>query len=649
MSGLAALPNPFRDNVVQDAWQATVDLPEIHAGAFDACLAGIDCASRGVPDSLLIYGVAGSGKTHLLGRLQRHLTDTARSAPDAVLRCVFSSIRLQTTRDLLWQHLRRRFAADLMRREQGLTQLQRLVAHQLAVSDGHGPRAGILELRVLRVEDEPTLLQRLHDVGVRLGLPRDLAIALEHLVLNRNVRDASAWLAGESLPEQVAAALGLGAEADEDREHVAHRVVTALCRLAGGTLPIVFCFDQVESLQRTRHDDEAFFAFGRMASDLCDSDPNVFLITCLQSALLEPFRDAIRRSDWERIARRSVALDHLTPVQVEKLVRVRLEAHTELASLRAKRSREPFYPLEAPFVAQLALESPCVARRVLALAAREFESKQLGRRPSGTRPVAEFLARELEDRIQKRLPALKPSETTGILARGASLLAELAGAELTEQDPRPADVLLAGPRRVALSFRNEIDGRSLTPKLKGLLAQPSGKGDPALVILRDPRLALSKAAARAREHLDSLRARGASFVEPTVEALAALDALASILGDAKSGDLADDEAPPLDAGAVLTWVRSLRSHALLEPVGELVASIFGGAPAGPDDLETDLALLLSQEHVIEAASAAKVLGVEVEAVLRCGRQATAHCLVLEGPPPVLLDVSGVPLDGQERS
>jgi hypothetical protein len=38
MSELAHLPNPFRDIVVQDAWQATVDLPEIHAAAFASCL-----------------------------------------------------------------------------------------------------------------------------------------------------------------------------------------------------------------------------------------------------------------------------------------------------------------------------------------------------------------------------------------------------------------------------------------------------------------------------------------------------------------------------------------------------------------------------------------------------------------------------------
>ena len=284
MTKLPSLANPFRDNVVQDAWQDPIDISEIHADAFEACKAGIDSAARAVPDSLLVYGGAGSGKTHLLSRLQRHLGDTARAAPDHTLHCVFSSARLQTNPLLLWQHVRRRLASDLMRREQGLTQLQRLVAHQLGLVEGRSPRAAILELRVLQAEDQQALSQHLRELATKLDLPRNLCVALEHLILNRNVRDASAWLAGDSLPEPALTELGVGLDLEEDREESARQVVTALCRLAGETLPIVFCFDQVESLQRSAQDEEALFRFGRMAADLHDADANVFIITCLQVA-----------------------------------------------------------------------------------------------------------------------------------------------------------------------------------------------------------------------------------------------------------------------------------------------------------------------------------------------------------------------------
>ena len=247
MTDLTTLPNPFRDNVVQDAWQNPPDVSEIHADVFAACLEGVEAASRGVADSVLIYGPAGSGKTHLLSRVQRHLLEKGRSAPDKVLHCVFVFVRLQTNPQLLWQHVRRRLASDLMRRDQGLTQLQRLIAHQIAERTGVSPRQAVVQLRVLSAEDTGAIAQHLQVLGSTLDLPRDLCVALEHLACNRHVRDASGWLAGDALPENVYEQLGLGLDFADDREEAARAVVTALCRLAGETLPIVFCFDQVEA------------------------------------------------------------------------------------------------------------------------------------------------------------------------------------------------------------------------------------------------------------------------------------------------------------------------------------------------------------------------------------------------------------------
>lgn len=640
MIELARLPNPFRDNVVQDAWQSPVDITEIHANAFEACKEGIESASRGVSDSLLIYGEAGSGKTHVLARLQRHLAETARSAPDNVLRCVFSFVRLQTSPQLLWQHVRRRLATDLMRREQGLTQLQRLVAHQLGVSAGRTPRAGILEVRVLGAEDQQALSKHLSALATKLDLPRNVCVVVEQLMFNRNVRDASAWLGGESLPEGALSELGVGADVEEDREEEARHVVTALCRLAGETLPLVFCFDQVESLQRTANDEEALFRFGRMAADLHDADGNIFLITCLQVAFLDQFKRAVRTADHDRIARRSVLLEPLTRSQVESLVRSRLERLPELEGLRPLAPGVPFYPLATHFLQEVREDSPCVPRRVLARCAGAFEAAQHGRNlPVPT--TEEFLVAELEARQKQALAALTPFDTQRIIVQGAQLIAHLEDGEASDVDPEKADIVVRGQRQAAISLRNEADGRSLTPKLRALVARTPRKDGAKLVILRDPRLPIAKTAVRAREYLKTLEARGASLLEPTVEALAALDALASILGDAKSGDLAN-EATQLEASAVLAWVKSLRSdHPGVEPVKELIEALFSEPTTGvADNLERDLADLLSHEHVIPVEIAAQVLNQSAERVLDVGRR-SAHCLLLEGPPALLLDVAGV--------
>jgi hypothetical protein len=639
MSELRALPNPFRDTVVQDAWQHPVDISEIHAAAFDACLAGIDSAAHGVPDSLLIYGAAGSGKTHLLARLQRHLAETARNAPDSVLRCVFCFVRLQTSPALLWQHVRRRLATDLMRREQGLTQLQRLVGHQLGIGWGRTARAGILELRVLRAEDEAALTQHLRDLGMKLDLPRNLCMVLEQLVFDRNVRDASAWLAGEGLPDSVLQTLGLGPESDEDPEEVARHISTALCRLAGETLPIVFCFDQVESLQRTATDEEALFRFGRMAADLHDADPNVFLITCLQATFVDHFKKAVRTADLDRIARRSALLEPLTEAQVGRLVELRLASASGLRSLRAEHPAEQFYPLKPNIVRKLALEPASTPRRVLSLAARAFEECQHGKVPEAP-PTEQFLNQELEERRESLTGKLEPSNTQRIVIQGAELIAQVEGASVDANDQEKADLVVTGPSRTALHVRNEVDGRSLTPKLKALLAHTPRRDGASVLIVRDSRIPIAKTAVKAREHLATLQERGVRVIEPSIEALTALEALSSILADAKSGDLANQDST-LDAGAVLTWLRSLRDDPALSPVQELVTAMFDGKGLVTRNEEQDLADLLSHERAIAADLAAQILGQKLERVLEVARKARRHCLVLEGPPAVLLDVAGV--------
>jgi hypothetical protein len=639
MSEFCGLPNPFRESIVQDAWQSPLDVEDIHAQAFAACLAGVESAARGVPESLLIYGAAGSGKTHLLTRVQRHLAETARSAPDQVLRCVFCFVRLQTSPHLLWQHVRRRLASDLMRRDQGLTQLQRLIAHQIGVASGRSPRAGVLELRVLGAEDNRTLSAHLSELGMRLDLPRDLCVVLEQLACNRLVRDASAWLAGDNLPETVLGELGLGADLDEDREQAARGVVTALCRLAGETLPIVFCFDQVEALQRTATDDEALYRFGRMAADLYDADANVFLVTCLQSAVLDQFKKAIRSADYERVARQHAVLHDLDPAQVERLIRSRLDSVPGLKPARTAHPDEPCHPLSRRFVEELARESPCVPRRVLAAATRAFEELQHGR--AAPRPTTgEFLNTELEKRQKQVQAELGPAETARILIQGAQLLGVIEQANVTESDEDKADFVIEGKRRAAVSVRNEVDGRSLGPKLKALLANTPRKDGARVVVVRDPRLPISKNAVKAREHLAELQRRGAVLVEPSVEALAALDALASILGDAKSGDLACD-GQALGESAVLGWLRSMKNDLGFEPVRELVESLLDQEDSTPGTDEQDLADLLGHEHVIELELAAQILDRAPERVREIARQAAGRCLMLEGPPAVLLDVAGI--------
>lgn len=632
--------NPFRANIVQDAWQNPADVAEIHADVFQACIRGIDSAARGVPDSLLVYGPAGSGKTHLLTRLQRHLLDTAAVAPDRVLHCVFVFVRLQTSPSLLWQHVRKRLTSDLMRREQGVTQLQRLLAHQMSLGNAVSPRARVMGFRVLSGADQETLVTHLDSVATSLGLPRDLCIVLEHLVCSRHIRDASAWLAGESLPDSVMTQLGVGPDIIEDRESAARDIVTALCRLAGETLPIVFCFDQVEALQRGLEDRDAFYAFGRTAADLCDADRNVFIITCLQSAYLDVFKAAVRGADRDRMARREAVLQPLSRKQIEQLLLTRLQQRNDIDAEESDTS----FALSPELLDTLARDTPCVARRVLANAARAFDEVSTEAPPKTTEPSG-FLRETFAENRVRAMRDSSAADTERVILGGLEAISVLRGLESFVPDPKTADFILNTEPPTAIQICNEADARSLGPRLKRILASIPRKDGARTLIMRDPRLPIAKSATKTRNHLKALRNQGVALVEPTVEALSALEALGELLADAKSGDLNQD-GETVSESRVVEWLRSLGNDLLLEPIDEFIENLTQQPPLSSDTVADDLADLLALKRILEADEASAHLDVPVSHLLKIARESSNRFLVLEGPPEVVLDIAGLTVSAE---
>jgi uncharacterized protein (DUF4213/DUF364 family) len=74
--------------------------------------------------------------------------------------------------------------------------------------------------------------------------------------------------------------------------------------------------------------------------------------------------------------------------------------------------------------------------------------------------------------------------------------------------------------------------------------------------------------------------------------------------------------------------------------------MFSQKPTVADSGEQDLADLLSHEHVIAVEMAAQILSQTPDRVLAIARKASARCVVLEGPPAVLLDVAGIASEAQ---
>lgn len=545
---LSGIANPFHGVVIQDVWQPLAfDVSSIQQAAFEQCLKALENVSQGKSDSLLIYGSPGAGKTHLISRFQQHLFATAKEAPDQALRCVFVAVRLQSSPTRLWQCVRQRLAADLLREEQDVTQLQRLVAHQIAAERNESPRTWVRALRVLTSVEGESVSEHLQRTAERLDLDRDVFVVLDHLVHRRFTFDATAWLKGDSLPEVVLEKLGVGREEDEEREDVARRVVTALCRLAGETLPIVFCFDQLESLQRYPKDNEAFFRFGRMAADLADADPNVLIISCIQSVFVEDLKGNMREADRDRAVKRQATLEPLTRSQLELLVCERLERSPALRGLRGS-SKNPLFPMESAFLDELFHTTTRTPRKVIASCAERFEALKSGAEPLAVGPIFEgVLESEFLERRRAAMVQQQPEDSTDTLTHGLPIAWHVFDkskefASLAALEASSADVVLRGTQGdLDVSICNERNMNSLAARLKRLIRAsentPARNEARRAVLVRHRSLEISNSARRTREYLGELERLGYRLVQPSPEALAGLEAVRSLMSDARSGDL----------------------------------------------------------------------------------------------------------------
>ena len=274
--------NPFLDHIVTTAWNGTFpDVSQIHALAFEKCVRGLEHVRRTQHSTgLLVHGVPGSGKTHLLRRLRQFVT-TAQPISTERSDSLFVWVRLHTNPRAIWRHVRRKLVEDWFRPvPNGKAQFERVLYRRLAEVR---PAEADLEIwaEYMRQEDPQGLERALDEIADAIDLDRNTLVAFKHLAFERHRRDLRAWLVGDSLPEAALDRLDLSAEegSEEDREQQARQVVLMLCRLAGPNLPIALCFDQVEALQIPAEDREGLYAFGQLVSTLHDETRRVMMAT----------------------------------------------------------------------------------------------------------------------------------------------------------------------------------------------------------------------------------------------------------------------------------------------------------------------------------------------------------------------------------
>jgi hypothetical protein len=561
--------NPFDNGIVSDAWcHPAVDVPTIYGAVSDLCHDLLEDVRRhGNRRSLLIHGTAGSGKTHLLARLRATSMTEPEGAP---LRQepppFFCYVRLATAPNMIRRHLRACLVRDLLRKDaRGTTQLEAIVLASLAKESGQSFDRDQAAALLRRIQTDASgweeLRESFGELATRLSLDYPLARGLRLFLLRQRRHEVVQWLEHGELPDEVREQLGFDMPKDEDAaadpERMAEQMVHRLARLVADTRPVVLCFDQIESLQVSPDDRTGFFAFGRLAADLFDQLEPLLLVTCAQSALLPQIRQAIARADYHRLAQQERVLEPLTEAQAVALIQARLAASPSLRD-DPRRQQDPVWPLGAAGLRRFLGEGDRTPRRLIALCRDAFP--HAGERPADSDA---FLTDLFESR---RLDAVAHlADPTAAFVHGLALvMAVRSHIPVTTPANRPdVDLVLSLPeRQVAISVCNH-EGNGLTAQLKRITQQPLGVHEERIIV-RDMRLPIPHTSHRAWEYWQQLAtdqertAAGISRLRtlcPTPEMLAALEAVRSVMSDARAGEL-ECRGRTIPPHTVEDWLRS---------------------------------------------------------------------------------------------
>jgi DNA polymerase III delta prime subunit len=648
-----AAANPFREAIAVDPWRPMVDVPEIGEQVFLSILERWrQVRQTGNTASMLLYGAPGSGKTHLLARLRTYLSQQDWQEKNTI----FIPVRLDTSPWRLWRHLRQRTVEALMKPAgdySGLSQLDWAICWRLASSGSGGKRLDRLKdelrdgqpyqrwrfasglarmwslLTPAQIRAHGPLYERLEGSE---GMSRAIGRALFYLFHREHPSLASAWLRGESLDEEDLRRLRIPAGTEEGEEKTqeeeSKEVVLSLLNLMPCT---VLAFDQIEALETDADSEAGLKVFGKLVSDLHDRVERLLILSCVQNSYVPRLQGALEQPDFDRLALDNRALPPLSEPLAQKLVLARLNASAHLAPLRQGRP-DPFWPLDWEEVMRLFREEEGkTARKLLTHCAKLFDRWRGGPpAPAPTDPLRD----EWEERLQRALENENPATADAVLANALPYLAELSNARAK---PGAGDVNWIwekpGASPVRISFCNQRNLTALAARLRRL--QEREKPGPDLVLIRHKDLPISHTARACRQRLKNLQDLGASFLRPSAEALAALDAMRELMADAKAGDLSLG-GETVAAQSVLEWLREKTP----EPLNSLADQICSRESEADPELRENLIELLSREKLLPVAEAARRLHCSGTELQRLTERNPALFGWLDGAPPVVFRVPG---------
>ena len=634
--------NPFENDVVTDAWLLPVktEVESINKRALDGCIHVFNMLkAREMSDSILLFGPPGSGKSHLLNRLQRRLTEADGGRGE---KCAFIYVRLNTVAAMLWQFLRQCFVDDLLRTlPDGSNQLKRIIAGQLANRDTKRRNQQHWLDRFSNIAGGPLPQWKiLEDLFQDANIDLDISLVIKHLLVNRHRRQARAWLRGENLPENDLKKLGLNEPSGNlDLEQQGRKTVLTLCYLAGADYPVLFCFDQVESIMMDRNDKDSFFSLAQVGAAIFNATQNVILIFGIQSSLLKFFQESAREANWDRIARRSLPLNLLSKDEARELIKKRLEMVPELKQRPPNTREEELYPLNFTKLEDLFSHGCCSARKLLHRCRKDYnewlekdvEDENLETfltqkyQSKRTKALQENLVGNSDSLLRQAIPWLTQALDSGVNARQA----------YEEEEAKKIDMVLWNPAdNVMLSICNQANMNSLGARLKKLRQGLEAGLIQALVIFRHDNRPISKTAKKTQEYWEYLTKNSRAIVWGAKQDMASLEAFRSLVSSAKSGNLAY-QGEDINERLVYKWFKNNPDKILLEFLENLVNLNIDNTF---DEIWEKLRPAVQESYVVSLEEMANSLGLTDGDIINCiATRSQRNIGVIHGEPTILFE------------
>lgn len=373
--------NPFQGRLVvrdQNVWgQGFPDVPSLNSHASDAVYDAVEKVRSGQRKvvGITITAERGLGKSHVISRI-RHRLQIDGSALFVYMSQCNNLNRIKT-------EFLTTLATSLKQiGSQGVSQWQYLATVLIneAFNKNYTAQQLINQFPGALVKN-PKVVEVLRDkvLGIKPDLENpDIITAILWTLSPDPAYEIFAirWLAGNSLPQAKADAMGLANVSADDKEAESFTTARQILNLIGDYKPIVVCFDEME----TDHCNEIGYT-GRQvtaifAKDLCDKIKRGVLLT---SIFPDHWINEVKRlgnadSVVDRIGEQVIELKYLNPDDVINLVSRWLEEFYQENGLTPPHA---LYPFDEQKLRALGKERPIV-RKVLKWCADNFKFPGIG-------------------------------------------------------------------------------------------------------------------------------------------------------------------------------------------------------------------------------------------------------------------------------